>query len=72
MSNAYKDWVWNKTQDVMLERGFVDKITAVEPDDPALGAPHHIWGIKNGAPVCYYVNYDLETEQLCTHQEIDI
>ena len=51
MSNEYKDWLWDHVQDIVLERGLVDKITHVEPNDPALGAPHHIWGLKNGEPV---------------------
>ena len=72
MSNEYKDWLWDHVQDIVLERGLVDKITHIEPNDPALGAPHHIWGLKNGEPVRYYVHYDPEQGWLCEHRELDI
>jgi hypothetical protein len=71
MSNEYKDWLWDHVQDIVLERGLVDKITHVEPNDPALGAPHHIWGLKNGEPVKYYVHYDPTLGWLCEHRELD-
>lgn len=71
MSNEYKDWLWDYVQDIVLERGLVDKITHVEPNDPALGAPNHIWGLKNGEPVRYYVHYDPEFGWLCEHRELD-
>ena len=72
MSNEYKDWLWNRAQEVAIERGLVDVITQVEPDDPAEGTPSYIWGIKNGEKVKYYVNYSDETEWLCYHKEADI
>jgi len=69
MSNAYKDWLWDHVQDIVLERGLVDKIIHVEPTDPAKGEPQYIWGIKNGKDVKYYVHYDPENGWLCEHQE---
>lgn len=71
MSNEYKDWLWDHVQDLVFERGLVDKITHVEPDNPAHGAPHHIWGLKNGEPVKYYIHYDADQGWLCEHRELD-
>ena len=71
MSNEYKDWLWDRVQEVVLERGLVDKITHVEPEDPAEGAPHHIWGLKNGEKVKYYIHYDPDMGWLCEHRELD-
>lgn len=71
MSNEHKDWLWDKVQEVVLERGLVDKITHVEPQDATEGAPHHIWGIKNGENVKYYVHYDADMGWLCEHRELE-
>ena len=71
MSNEHKDWLWDHVQDIVLERGLLDKITHVEPSDPALGSPHHIWGLKNGEPVKYYIHYDPTLGWLCEHRELD-
>ena len=71
MSNEYKDWIWDTVQDIVLDRGLVDTITHIEPQDPAEGTPHHIWGLKNGEPVRYYVNYDPEFGWLYEHRELD-
>ena len=71
MSNEYKDWLWDQVLDVVLERGLVDKITHVEPDDQMYGTPHHIWGIKNGQEVKYYIHYDPDLGWLCEHRELD-
>ena len=71
MSNEYKDWIWDRTCDVVLERGLVDKITHVEPSDPAEGPPQYIWGTKNGQDVKYYVHYDDDLGWLCEHRELN-
>ena len=54
-----------------IERGLVDTITDVTPRDPAEGSPDHIWGLKNGQPVHYYVKYDPEFGYLYEHRELD-
>ena len=72
MSNEYKDWLWDRVQEIVLERGLVNKITYVEPEDPIEGTPHHIWGIKNGENVRYYVHYSPDEGWLCEHRELDI
>ena len=71
MSNEYKDWIWDYVQDLAIERGLVDTITDVTPRDPAQGSPDHIWGLKNGQPVHYYVKYDTEFGYLYEHRELD-
>ena len=71
MSNEYKDWLWDYVQDIVIERGLVDKIVDVWPDDPAEGAPQYIWGLKNGEKVKYYIHYDPDMGWLCEHRELD-
>ena len=71
MSNEYKDWIWDYVQDIAIERGLVDTITDVTPRDPAEGSPDHIWGLKNGQPVHYYVKYDPVFGYLYEHRELD-
>ena len=72
MSNEYKDWLWDRAQEVALERGLFDIITEVVPADPTEGPPQYICGLKNGEKVKYYVNYSDETEWLCYHRELDV
>ncbi len=71
MSNEYKDWLWDHVQDLAFERGLVEKITRVQPNDPARGRPEYIWGIKNNQPVKYYVHYDEEFGYSFEHRELD-
>ena len=71
MSNEYKDWIWDYVQDLAIERGLVDTITDVTPRDPAKGSPDHIWGLKDGQPVHYYVKYDPDFGYLYEHRELD-
>ena len=71
MSNEYKEWIWDHIQDIVIERGLVDKVTAVYPE-PYDGTPDHIEGIKNGERVRYYVHYNPEFGWLCEHRELDI
>lgn len=55
MSNEYKDWIWDKLQDVVLEAGVIDKILQVIPYDNIYGVVH---GIKDGYHVQYNVWFD--------------
>lgn len=71
MSNEYKDWLWDHVQDLAFERGLVDEITDVWPENPTIGRPQYIWGLKNGQPVKYYVNYDEDLGYLYEHRELD-
>lgn len=71
MSNEYKDWLWDHVQDLAIERGLVDTITDVAPNDPAEGQPQYIWGLKNGQKVKYYINYDPDFGYLYEHRELD-
>lgn len=70
MSNEYKDWLWDYIQDLAFERGLVDRITKVEPSDPAIGSPKFIWGIKDGLPVKYEVLHDEIERYRYEHREL--
>ena len=59
MSNEYKDWLWDKFSDVLLEQGALDRVTHTEITN------WYDWyaivdGIKDGAPVKYNVWFDNE------------
>ena len=69
MSNEYKDWLQDHVQDIVLERGLVDKIIHIEPQE---GNPEYIWGLKNGEQVKYYIHYDPDMGWLCEHRELNI
>ena len=71
MSNEYKDYIWDHVQDMAFERNLVDKITDVDPRDPAVGSPHTIWGEKNGQPVKLAVRYDTELGYIYEHRELE-
>lgn len=68
MSNEYKDWLHDHVQDLAFERGLVDKIAYVWPEE---GEPQYIWGYRNGQKVKYYVRYDTEFGWLYEHRELD-
>lgn len=71
MSNEYKDWLWEYIQDLALERGLLDKIIKIEPDDPAVGCPKFIWGLKNNAPVKLECLYDEVEGYKYEHRELE-
>jgi len=70
MSNEAKDYQFDVIQDVVIERGLVDTVTAVYPN-PEEGWPQYVEGIKNGQRVKYYVKYMPEEGWLCEHRELD-
>ena len=72
MSNEYKDWLWDHVQDIALERGLIDKITQVMPNDPAIGSPKFIWGLKNNQPIKLEVFKDEVEGYRYEHRELDI
>lgn len=69
MSNMNKDWIYDEIQERCLERGLVDKITAVYPL-PHEGLPQYVEGLRNGQKVKYYVHLT-EEGWLCEHRELD-
>ena len=71
MSNEYKDWLWDHIQNLAFERGLVDKITKIEPNDPAKGRPKFIWGLKNGEPVKYECLDDEVEDYKYEHRELN-
>lgn len=71
MSNEYKDWLWDHIQDLAFERGLVDTITKVQPQDPSLGRIRFIYGLKNNQPVKYEVLYDEIEGYKYEHRELE-
>lgn len=51
MSNEYKDWLWDKVQDVLFEAGVVDKTFNTS-------TTRFVDGLKNGERVRFEVWYD--------------
>ena len=51
----YEEWMYACILDTALEREVVDKITRVEPSDPAVGPPMYIYGFKDKQRVKYRV-----------------
>lgn len=70
MSNEYKDWLWDTIQEIVFDRGLVDKITDIYPI-PDEGEPCYIEGLKNLQRVKYYIHYLPEEGWLCEHRELD-
>ena len=68
MSNEYKDWLYDRVWDLVLERGLLDEIIEMWPKE---GTPQYVRGLKNGQKVKYYVNYDLERGFLFEHRELE-
>lgn len=59
MSNEYKDWLWDRFSDVLLEQGALDRVTHTEITS------WYDWcaivdGIKDETPVKYNVWFDNE------------
>ena len=61
MSNEYKDWLYDKVQDVVLEVGVVDKVIKVRPCQ--LYDAHIVEGLKNGQKVKFEVWFDSVQEE---------
>lgn len=55
MSNEYKDWLLDKVQDVVLERGLADETLNTS-------TTKFVNGLKDGQPVRFEVWFD---EELC-------
>lgn len=55
MSNEHKDWLWNKIQEIVLDRGLVDR--TLNTSDTRF-----VDGIRNGQRVRYEVWFD---DELC-------
>lgn len=53
MSNEYRDWLWDKVQDIVLERGLADKVFNTS-------TTRFVNGLKDGAPVRFEVWFDHE------------
>lgn len=71
MSNEYKDWLWDHIQDLAIERGIIDQIIEVIPDDPAKGRPNFLYGLKNGQLIKLAVLYDEALGYVYEHRELD-
>lgn len=52
MSNEYRDWLWDKVQDIVLERDLAD--VTFNSDE------RFVEGFKNGEPVRFEVWFDDE------------
>lgn len=59
MSNAYKDWLWDKFSNVLLEANVIDKVlqTIMIDDRDWYGVVH---GTKDGFHVKYNIWFDDE------------
>lgn len=59
MSNEFKDWLWDKFSDVLLEQGVIDKVlqTIIIDYRDWYGVVH---GTKDGIHVKYNVWFDGE------------
>lgn len=55
MSNEHKDWLWNKIQEIVLDRGLADR--TLNTSDTRF-----VDGIRNGQRVRYEVWFD---DELC-------
>ena len=66
MSNEFKEWEIDRICEVVLDRGFMDRV-----EDVQLGAYQSIArGRKNGEPVCVAVWFDMdECEWKVEHRE---
>lgn len=53
MSNEHKDWLWNKIQEIVLDRGLADR--TLNTSDTRF-----VDGIRNGQRVRYEVWFDNE------------
>ena len=69
MSNEYKEWLYDKVVDTLINANVVDKVTHIEPH-----WHRHSYiadGVKNGAPVKFEVWFsDWEAEWKFEHREI--
>ena len=52
MSNEYKDWLWDKIQDIVIEHGLADMTFNCDG--------RFVEGFKNGEPVRFEVWFDKE------------
>lgn len=53
MSNEYKDWLYDRVQDVILDAGLADRTTGVEFSP--IDGHRMVYGIKNGEKVAFAV-----------------
>lgn len=64
MSNEYKDWLFDKLSEVVLDRNLADIITHVYPP--------FVYGSKNGDRVRFEVWYDQGLEEWrCERRELN-
>lgn len=56
MSNKYKDWLYDRVQDVLLDAGVID-IVALVSNSPIIGRKY-VAGYKNGQKVAFAVWFD--------------
>ena len=63
MSNEYKDWLYDRITDVVLDRGLADRVTGADPP--------FVEGLKNGDPVRFEVWFDSDLcEWRCERREL--
>ena len=67
MSNEFKEWEIDRICEIVLDRGFMDRV-----EDVQLGLHQSIaYGRKNGEPVCVAVWLDMdECEWKVEHREL--
>lgn len=54
MSNEYKDWLWDRVQDLVLDANAADRITdVIKHNDTFI-----LYGCKNDEPVKFIVYFD--------------
>lgn len=71
MSNEYKDWLYDRVQDVVLDAGVIDKVTEVN-SSPIYGHKM-VYGLKNGEKVAFVVWLDdFENEWKFERRETNI
>lgn len=63
MSNEYKDWIWDRVQDVLLDNCQIDKVEEVIPSP--ITDIYYVHGWKNGEKVAFAVWFD---DDLCDWQ----
>jgi len=61
MSNEYKDWLWDRFSDILLENGALDRITHTEVKN-WLEWSAIVEGFKDGIPLKYEVWFDNSNE----------
>lgn len=65
MSNEYKDWLYDRATDLILERGLADTVLNTSTGQ-------FVDGIKDGKPVRFEVWFDMEqSEWRVERREVD-